>query len=213
MFKRSLLTFITLLTISGVLWAQDDPVRLTVKPSQGEARVLDNVSEAQYHEELGKFLRGSQDGTLELKSGEESLMFTKKGDTVHYEERKAQMTAEDALDLYWKSPDHLKLEACESNLKNLGTANEMYSTDYHGEYPADIGKLAPEYLLEIPKCPTTGAPYSYHRVVIDGEKLYEFTCTGDHSGLRFGKGYPRYNGAQGLVKNSYADVAKGAKEY
>ena len=32
-----------------------------------------------------------------------------------------------------------QLTACKSNLKNIGTAMEMYSTDWGGKYPTAIG--------------------------------------------------------------------------
>ena len=44
------------------------------------------------------------------------------------------------------------LTACKSNLKNLGTACEMYFTD-HDEYPKSASLLTPNYLQTIPECP------------------------------------------------------------
>ncbi len=59
---------------------------------------------------------------------------------------------------------------CLSNLKDVGTAMEMYSTDYAGRYPmvpgsrqftdqlVPLAQLKPGYLKAVPTCPT-GAPY------------------------------------------------------
>jgi hypothetical protein len=41
---------------------------------------------------------------------------------------------------------------CKSNLKNLGTAMEMYTTDWEGRYPSTLGQLTPNYLKTIPEC-------------------------------------------------------------
>jgi hypothetical protein len=46
--------------------------------------------------------------------------------------------------------------ACKSNLKNIGTALEMYSSDHGGEYPPSLATLSPEYLKRIPECPLAG---------------------------------------------------------
>lgn len=45
------------------------------------------------------------------------------------------------------------LMACKSNLKNIGTALEMYSVD-HGGYPRELAQLTPVYLKALPKCPS-----------------------------------------------------------
>lgn len=44
---------------------------------------------------------------------------------------------------------------CRSNLKTMGTAMEMYSTDNRGKYPTDpsLMPLTPNYLKTIPPCP------------------------------------------------------------
>lgn len=53
-------------------------------------------------------------------------------------------------------------DACRSNLKNLATAMEMYSTDATGLYPRTSTKLVPSYLKTLPNCPgAKGRPYSY----------------------------------------------------
>jgi hypothetical protein len=48
------------------------------------------------------------------------------------------------------------LTACKSNLKNIGTACEMYGTDWKGLYPKEMSLLTPNYLKTIPSCPHAG---------------------------------------------------------
>ena len=47
------------------------------------------------------------------------------------------------------------LTACKSNLKNLGTALELYSSDWSGRYPHDIHLVTPNYLKTVPTCPAS----------------------------------------------------------
>lgn len=79
------------------------------------------------------------------------------------------------------------LMACKSNLKNIGTALEMYSTD-HGTYPRNLTELTPDYLKTVPKCPS-GKPYGAD---IDVENYLVFCAGGWH-----GKGrlYGTHSGA------------------
>ena len=54
------------------------------------------------------------------------------------------------------------LACCESNLKNIATALEMYATDYKGDYPSSLEQLIDKhYIKAIPACPHTFAPYKY----------------------------------------------------
>jgi len=59
-------------------------------------------------------------------------------------------------------------ERCHNNLKNVGIALEMYSTDFAGRYPKDdpehwyteeasLRQLTPNYLRAIPTCPSGSA--------------------------------------------------------
>jgi type II secretion system protein G len=50
-----------------------------------------------------------------------------------------------------------QLTACQSNLKNMGTALEMYSTDNAGRYPDALSKLVSDYLKSVPTCPAAGS--------------------------------------------------------
>lgn len=52
---------------------------------------------------------------------------------------------------------------CKANLRNLGTALEMYSTDIQGRYPQTLAQVAPDYLKALPTCPSSGLTYRYAR--------------------------------------------------
>jgi len=79
-----------------------------------------------------------------------------------------------------------RLTACKSNLKNISTAAETYSTDYDGVYPGSttvaeiksgtgsLGTLANNYLQKDLKCPAA-ADYYYFQKSTDGTK-YTIYC-------------------------------------
>ena len=52
--------------------------------------------------------------------------------------------------------NHGQLTVCKSNLKNLGTALEMYATDNGGRYPTSTADLVPNYLKTFPQCIKAG---------------------------------------------------------
>jgi hypothetical protein len=47
------------------------------------------------------------------------------------------------------------LTACTQNLKNIGTALELYSTENREMYPDHIGRIVPAFMKEIPTCPAS----------------------------------------------------------
>ena len=49
-----------------------------------------------------------------------------------------------------------KMMLCQENLKNMGTALEMYSTDHCGHYPNKLKSVAPIYVKNLPTCPSAG---------------------------------------------------------
>ena len=95
------------------------------------------------------------------------------------------------------------LVACESNLKNIGTALEMYSTDWSGEYPDSFDKLTPNYLRTIPMCPTKDAkPYTYDLSKPEGQDypVYLLKCVGhQHADQGVEVDHPQYSGMEGLL--------------
>jgi type II secretory pathway pseudopilin PulG len=99
------------------------------------------------------------------------------------------------------------MTACKSNLKNIGTAFEMYSTDWSGKYPTALSKLTPNYLKTIPECPPagkvtytiqTGVNAAYNSTGF--EDYYFIQCEGpNHTTISVPENYPQYDGVQGLI--------------
>ena len=59
----------------------------------------------------------------------------------------------------WNAHHRKRLTECKTNLKNLGSAMEMYSADWAGHYPTSLDKLTPKYLERIPTCPNSNGQY------------------------------------------------------
>jgi hypothetical protein len=93
-----------------------------------------------------------------------------------------------------------QLIACESNLKNIGTAAEMYAVDHKGRYPASLADLKGEYLRQIPTCPAAGRDtYSATWRSSTGPDRYEVACGGhNHAGAGAAENAPAYNSEVGL---------------
>ena len=99
--------------------------------------------------------------------------------------------------------------ACHSNLKNIGTAMEMYATDWSGKYPASLELLTPNYLKTIPECPAVG--WVTYRAqfnqgcqwnTADFQDYYVVWCDGEsHSYQDVPDGFPFYDGIRGMVRN------------
>lgn len=96
-----------------------------------------------------------------------------------------------------------EMVGCKSNLKNLGTACEMWSTDNQGRYPARPEQLLPNYLRRIPTCPVAGKDtYSEGYRSATGPDAYSWVCQGNHHAWAgVPDDYPRYNSAQGLISS------------
>ena len=99
---------------------------------------------------------------------------------------------------------------CKSNLKNLGTALEMYSTDFGGKYPRNLSQLTPNYLKTIPVCPTAGR-VSYRcsfgpNAPLNPEHYKDYylvECVGgNHEAVSVTGDYPAYNGIAGLIERA-----------
>lgn len=94
--------------------------------------------------------------------------------------------------------------ACKSNLKNIGTALEMYSTDSSGRFPTTLVSLTPNYLKSIPSCPSvgtityTGSGYTSASI----PDAYTVVCNGstNHTGAGYTANYPQYTSTQGLIE-------------
>jgi len=105
---------------------------------------------------------------------------------------------------------------CQSNLKNLGTAMEMYSTDNGGHYPGELKDLKPKYMRIIPRCvrgiksDSVAARYyhitngifcgNYHYESATNPDLYTMYCSGrNHANVGVDENYPKYNSTVGLI--------------
>jgi hypothetical protein len=94
-----------------------------------------------------------------------------------------------------------QLTACKSDLKNIGTALEMYSTDYSGRYPTSLSLLTPNYLKMIPTCPAAGADtYSAsYQVNAKGDGFTVFCSGAHHRAVGIPADFPQYTSTQGLL--------------
>jgi hypothetical protein len=100
------------------------------------------------------------------------------------------------------------MTACKTNLKNIGTACEMYSTDWAGKYPASLAQLTPNYLKTIPECPPaarvtytlqTGPQVAYNSP--GREDYYFICCEGEnHTAISVPANYPQYDSVSGLIE-------------
>jgi len=91
--------------------------------------------------------------------------------------------------------------SCQSNLKNIGTALEMYSTDNQGRYPSSLDKLTPNYLRSIPICPSARSSKVYFRSYSSSSSPdnYTFYCAGlNHKASNVPKDFPQYTCIKGL---------------
>ncbi len=106
-----------------------------------------------------------------------------------------------------------QLTACKSNLKNIGTALEMYATDNGGRYPNnDLHKLSETgsigndstqaYLKQIPICPSVGKDtYSDAYESTQNPDNYSLYCKGsNHTAAGMPENYPKFNAEMGLIE-------------
>lgn len=98
------------------------------------------------------------------------------------------------------------LTACKSNLKNIGTACEMYSTDNSGRYPTALSALTSGamggYLKTIPTCPAAGADtYTDSYSVGSNPDVFTVYCNGtNHAAVDVEANLPKYDSVQGLIE-------------
>jgi prepilin-type N-terminal cleavage/methylation domain-containing protein len=87
--------------------------------------------------------------------------------------------------------------SCESNLKNLATAAELYSTENQSRYPTAIAKLVPQYIVSLPICPSCMQGYSYSFTTVPD--AYTLWCGTAQAHAMAGKpdGFPQYYSSHG----------------
>jgi hypothetical protein len=72
-----------------------------------------------------------------------------------------------------------RYDQCYSNLRNIGTALEMYSSDNQGRYPQNLTDTMPGYMKTLPKCPAARKiTYLYTRTEIPDN--YTVWCQGEN---------------------------------
>lgn len=92
--------------------------------------------------------------------------------------------------------------ACQSNMKNIGAALEMYSVDNAGRYPHSMTQLTPNYLKTIPSCPAANTEMVYVNsyTMSTSPDLFTFYCMGHfHAANKVPPNYPQYNALKGLL--------------
>ena len=90
--------------------------------------------------------------------------------------------------------------ACKSNLKNLATALEMWSSDHGGRYPKRLDLLIPTYLKEIPQCPAAQRDtYSLNYRCQSQPDTFALCCTGSNHPVLKSPNRPAYTAEFGLV--------------
>lgn len=95
--------------------------------------------------------------------------------------------------------------ACKSNLKNIGIALAMYSTDHGAECPPSLEALTPNYLRSLPECPAL-ADVSYRLTPAQGQPGdpdYLVECVGgNHSAVGVTGDYPAWHSEHGILERS-----------
>ncbi len=92
-----------------------------------------------------------------------------------------------------------QLTACKSNLKNIGTALEMYSTDFNGDYPFSLDNITPSYLKSIPTCASAGRVTYVYLTGVRNQCYTVYCAGGYHAKILKAPNYPMYDSFQGLI--------------
>lgn len=95
-----------------------------------------------------------------------------------------------------------QVTSCKSNLKNIGTALEMYSTDAGGRFPTGLVRLTPNYLKTVPTCASAGtATYTSGYTNASNPDAYTVFCAGtNHKAVDLAANYPQYTSVRGLIE-------------
>ena len=89
---------------------------------------------------------------------------------------------------------------CKSNIKNLATALEMWSSDHGGQYPKRLDLLVPTYLQAIPQCPAASQDtYSINYQRQSQPDTFALCCTGPNHPELGAPNYPAYSAEFGLL--------------
>jgi len=106
------------------------------------------------------------------------------------------------LPSYVRARSRGRLSACETNLRNMASALEVYSTENDRHFPASLTNLTPTYIQSVPTCPSAGSgtPYVQGFVSMSNPSAYTLTCKGSwHTDLGLPEDAPSFHYGTGLV--------------
>jgi len=100
---------------------------------------------------------------------------------------------------------------CQKNLRDLGTAIEMYSTDNQGQYPSSLKAICPQYLASIPTCPSARVDsYSASYTSERRPDSYVVYCCGSFHPSHVN--HPAFTSVHGLVERPGATTLGTCQE-
>ena len=91
---------------------------------------------------------------------------------------------------------------CVSNLKNMGTALNLYANDNAMRYPTTIVGVTPTYLKAVPTCPAAGyTTYLTGFASSSNPDAYTLICAGSNH-VQVGKApnFPQFVSGTGLIE-------------
>ncbi|MHC9539063.1 MAG: hypothetical protein AB9903_06045 [Vulcanimicrobiota bacterium] len=94
---------------------------------------------------------------------------------------------------------HGAMVPCKSNLKNIATAMEMYSSDNEGCYPHSLEAITPNYLKTLPTCASAGK-ITYKYVYTSKPDIYTVWCHGAYHTPMSRINMPEYDSLKGLYE-------------
>ncbi|MCD4786255.1 MAG: hypothetical protein K8T10_20725 [Candidatus Eremiobacteraeota bacterium] len=104
---------------------------------------------------------------------------------------------------FLRAPVTRQYTQCLANLKNIGTALEMYAHDNQGHYPPRLSHISPKYMESIPVCTAVKKDtYSNSYQVSSDAETFTVYCEGHHhSGAGIEPNCPQYDSIHGLTYN------------
>jgi len=111
------------------------------------------------------------------------------------------------LPAYLHSRHCAQYVGCESNLKNIGTLLELYSSEHGGDYPKSLRDIAPRFIKVLPVCPAARRDTYTHSYHTSGDrKAYTVYCEGNNHRFylkehhaNHAAGFPEYDSFNGLI--------------
>ncbi|MCE1245821.1 MAG: hypothetical protein LWY06_04160 [Firmicutes bacterium] len=93
-----------------------------------------------------------------------------------------------------------QLAGCQSNLRMTSTALQLYANDNEDYYPDDLEKLKPNYVKELPTCPSVGViTYAAGYELTADLKGYTLRCKGkNHENMNLPADQPYWSLIEGL---------------